>query len=258
MYVYLSIDGKPKYVGYGESPTRALSHAEESHNDALREWLRKSKFSLNIAGPYRDEAEGKNVESALITSIRPEFNKSLGDGLKFVPLGVPPELGERPSLIPISVAEMGIRTEGVLIVYLSPGEFLKDGRPKFDPTDIDDEVILRNMDRAWEIGKLIDRWSADPASSPRHLVGVYGTNPAHRFIVGCVPIEVEGWGDPALHVYGSRWRVPVKDSPKLDACQLRGIRVADTKFGHMSWQLHIWVDKSGALIHPQPTIARAR
>jgi hypothetical protein len=196
--------------------------------------------------------EGKNVESALISTLTPEFNKSPGDGLKFFPLGVPPEFGERPSGDPLSVSEIGRRARGALIVYLAPGEFLSDGRPKFNPTDIDDEVILQNMDRAWAIKKLIDRWTEEPALSPKHLVGVYGINPAHRFVVGCVPIDVKNWGDPALHHHKDRWRVPVKPSTGLDACRLRGIRVSDAKFGNMSWQLHIWTDGNGVIIHPGP------
>jgi hypothetical protein len=109
------------------------------------------------------------------------------------------------------------------------------------------------MDRAWSLTKLIERRKSDPDKGPWHLVGVYGPNQAHRFIVGIVPIDRSGWGDPSLHIDKDRWRIPVMSIAGLDACELRGRRILDAKFGRkMSWQLHKWVDADGVILHPPP------
>ena len=68
VYLYRTRSGVPQYVGYGHSVQRALSHANHSHNSDLRTWLENDNFELTIAGPYRDEQEGKSVEAALISA----------------------------------------------------------------------------------------------------------------------------------------------------------------------------------------------
>lgn len=80
VYLYRSTGGLPKYVGYGAHPERAMSHAGASHNERLKAWLGKGDYQLSIAGPYRDEREGKAVEAALISSLNPEFNVASGEG----------------------------------------------------------------------------------------------------------------------------------------------------------------------------------
>ncbi len=80
MYLYRSASGVPKYVGYGMNVDRALAHAGASHNAALRAWLDEEQFDLSVAGPYRDETEGKAVEAALISALRPEFNRRRAKG----------------------------------------------------------------------------------------------------------------------------------------------------------------------------------
>jgi hypothetical protein len=252
VYLYQSSEGRVKYVGYGMNVERAIAHANQSHNLALRQWLDSARFNLTVAGPYRDRDEGTNIEAALISALGPDFNQSPGEGHRFVPLGVPPALSDRPGLNPLTVASIGSIACGALLVYLAPGKVMKDGRPKFDPANVDDDVILQDMDRAWSLTKLIERWKSDPDKGPRHLVGVYGANQAHRFIAGVVPIDRFGWDDPSLHIDKDRWRIPVIPMRGLDACELRGRRILDAKFGRMSWQLHKWVDADGMILHPPP------
>jgi len=251
VYLYRSIAGVPKYVGYGMSVERALTHAGHSHNDALRSWLTRGEFDLSVAGPYRDEAEGKRVEAALISALRPEFNRAPGDGPKFVPLGVPPELSDRPTHDPLALADIGRLTGGALLVYLAPGDLLGDGRRKFDPAHPDDAIVVSNIEGNWDIRRHRDDWTADPASGPQVLVGIHGKNVAHRFIAGAAQIDTSAWFRSDLEDPDRpRWRVPLHQPVDLDVNELRGRRVTDVKFGQFSWQLHIWVDGSGVKRHP--------
>jgi hypothetical protein len=166
VYLYRTPAGVPKYVGYGTDPARAMSHAGASHNVRLREWLEGGHLDLVIAGPYRDELEGKHVEAALISALSPEFNLSPGDGPRFLPVGVPSELGDRPALPPLSAAELGQLTGGALLVYLAPGDFLRDGRRKYDPAAPSDEDVLSNMRGVWDIGRHLEGWTSDPKIRP--------------------------------------------------------------------------------------------
>lgn len=112
------------YVGYGTSVDRAL--AQERDNDKFVKWLEKQDFDLSVAGPYGSAERGKEVEAALISAIAPEFNRAPGEGPKFRPVGVPPELADRTTLPALSLSEIGKRTGGALLVYLASGDYLKD------------------------------------------------------------------------------------------------------------------------------------
>jgi hypothetical protein len=251
VYIYRSRSGAIKYVGYGAEVSRAMSHSGGSHNDHLREWLAEGKFDLNIAGSYRDEQEGKAVEAALISALSPEFNRSPGQGPKFVPVGVPPELGDRQSLEPLTASDIGLLCGGALIVYLAPGDFLKDGRRKFDPATPLDADVVSNVEGMWDLGKHIKDWAAAPAEAPQVVVGVHGRNPKHRFIVGALAIDGSQWAQEEFFVKDrNRWRVPLQDPSNLDVAELRGRRVSDIKFGQFSWQLHQWIDADGVQKHP--------
>ncbi len=253
VYLYRSSGGVPKYVGYGRDVARALSHAVLSHNEGLRRWLESSKFELSVAGPYRDAVEAKCVEAAIIATLSPEFNVAPGEGPRFVPLGVPPELSERQSLPPLSPSELGTMCGGALIVFLSAGDMLKDGRTKFDPAHPDDAVVRSNIEGNWDIGRHRESWTSIPRNAPAVLLGVHG-KPTHRFVAGAALIDQRRWFDDDLYfgvVGGSkRWKVPLVEPVNLDALDLRGRRVADVKFGQLSWQLHQWIDSEGETQHP--------
>ena len=251
-YVYLYREPsslKPRYVGYGMSPTRALSHPGNSHNVDLRNWLEADSYDLQIAGPYRDRQEGLNVEAALISSLTPTFNRSPGDGPKFRPIGVPGELADRLLLDPITEAEVGLRTGGAMAVYLAPGSFTVDGRTKLDPARPDTEAIALNAEAWWQVDRHIEEWRI--GGGPRVLVGVYGPL-GRRFIVGSFVIDTTRWGeDPQDNKQGSIWRVPLADRKDADAAQLRGQRVTGIKFGRPRWDLYKWIDGSGTTRHPR-------
>lgn len=249
VYLYRSLSGVPKYVGYGMNVDRSLSHAGHSHNDDLRRWLERGDFNLTVAGPYRDAAEGKHVEAALISALNPEFNRSPGEGPRFLPLGVPPELGERPTESPLTLAEIGRVTGGALLVYLAPGDFLRDGRKKYDPAAVNDEVVVANIEGFWDLARHREEWTA--ATGPKVLVGIHGKNVKHRFVAGACRIDTTRWFADELEVpERHRWRVPLVSRHELDVERLRGRRVEGVKFGQFSWQLHIWVDGDGNQRHP--------
>jgi hypothetical protein len=144
VYLYRDRSGRPIYVGYGHSAQRAISHRGASHNKELKGWLAKDDFDLQLAGPYSSEQEAKAVEAALISSMQPRFNRTPGDGPKFAPVGVPPHLWQRPQMKPLTLGQIGKITGGALLVYLSPGERLRDGRQKFNagfPDDVEQRPL---------------------------------------------------------------------------------------------------------------------
>jgi len=256
VYLYRTPAGVPVYVGYGHQAERAVSHRGSSHNAELRAWLDKATFELQIAGPYRDESEAKAVESALISALAPRFNRSPGDGPAFVPLGVPAGLSCRVQLEPLTIRQIGKLADGALIVYLAPGDFLKDGRRKFDAAQPADEDAVANIERSWDIGPLQAHWQRFPSSAPRTLIGVHG-KPKHRFIVGALTIDVPRLGESGLERTAdrwatTRWQIPLVNRLELDVGGLRGRRVEGIKFGQFSHQLHIWVDRHGTVRHPAP------
>jgi hypothetical protein len=254
VYLYRDSAGTAKYVGYGQNVERALSHSGKSHNSRLKAWLEKDNFDLSIAGPYRSESEAKVVEAALISSMNPEFNIAPGDGPKFSPVGVPPELWERPQMKPLTLGEIGRKTGGALLVYLSAGDFLRDGRRKFNAALPSDSDAVSNIEKTWDIGSLVEQWKTKPELIPNVLIGIHG-KVQHRFIIGALEIDQEHLCESEYIRHAQRWarprrQVPLVDSSNLDMNELRGRRVDGIKFGAFSHQLHIWVDKNGRKRHP--------
>lgn len=251
-YVYRYLDHRRRtvYVGYGESPERAMSHSGGSHNEDLRNWLMQRRFELLIAGPYRDRDEGLAVEAALISALDPQFNKFPGTGPKFRPIGVPATLAERPSDTPLTEAELGTQTGGALLVYITPGTVMKDGRPKFDPTNPDDSIVVKDIEAWWAIDRHIDTWRRDPQGGPQVLVGVYG-NVRHRFVIGACRIATARWGaDREANTKGRLWKVPLVEPLDLDAEQLRGRRLEGVRFARGAHFTYHWVDSAGVVRHP--------
>ena len=253
MYLYRTLKGSEiVYVGYGRKSQRATVHPGASHNQALKSWLKQGRFQIEVAGPFGSEREAKEIEAALISAIDPRFNKISGDGPKFMPVGVPPELWSRPTKDPLTLREIGVKASGALLVYLSPGDELSDGRKKFDPVHPSDLDAAANIEKAWEIGPLIRKWNQQPTLRPRTVIGVHGPV-SHRFIVGSLAIDRKRLGDPLLKEIerrAGRWEIPLRDRSQLDFRNLRGRRVQGVRFGAFSNRLHIWVDDEGQVRHP--------
>lgn len=254
VYLYRTVAGVPVYVGYGREVSRSISHRGHSHNEELKSWLEKNPFDLQIAGPYRDEEEAKNVESALISGLNPRFNRSPGEGPAFAPLGVPPHLSERIQQPALSLSQIGKATGGALLVYLAPGLFLPDGRKKFDAAQPTDDDAVENIERSWDIEALLERWNRCPSTAPKVLVGIHG-KPKHRFIAAALEIDRTELGHDRFAIESPRWprrrwQIPLADRTSLDTAELRGRRVENIRFGQFSHQLHIWVDRTGKQKHP--------
>jgi hypothetical protein len=249
-YVYLyrttGAAGKPKYVGYGTTPARALSHAAGSHNAALEEWIGQGDYSLEIAGPYPNAATGHQVEAALISALKPEFNVATGEGHAFVPLGVPPELAERISLAPVDESALARQGDGALIVYLAAGKVMRDGRTMADPSHPNVDIISADAEAWWQIDRHIAGWRERPEDTPRTLVAVHGPRPRARFVIGAFAIDVDRLlaGDEDLRD-GSLWKVPLRDRTDADAAGLRGLKLTESTFGQGRHRVYHWVDANG-------------
>jgi hypothetical protein len=250
-YVYMYRDPsslKALYVGYGMSPGRALSRPGKSDNEKLYRRLSTETYDLLIAGPYRDREEGLKVEAALISALKPSFNRIQGHGPKFRPVGVPNDLADRLTLDPLSEPELGTATNGALAVYLSPGKLTVDGRQKVDPAQPDTETIAVNVEGWWQVDRHIEQWRT--SRGPRILLGVHGPL-KHRFIMGSFVIDTSRWGeDPHSNQQRSLWRIPLVDRNNADACGLRGRRVAGLRFGRSRWEHYRWIDETGTTRHP--------
>ncbi len=250
VYQYLDVAGRTMYVGYGESPSRAMAHSGGSHNPGLGKWLERNEYELRIAGPYRDETEGLAVEAALISAMTPKFNVNPGSGPKFRPLGVPAELGDRLLMPPLTEVDVGLATGGALLVYIAPLKVMKDDRPKVDPTNPEDEVIALDVEAWWELDRHIATWQGEPEEGPQILIGVYG-RPRHRFVIGAFAIDTRAWGDqPHLNKQGVKWTVPLADRTNPDAASLRGRRLDGVRFGRARWEHYRWIDGRGVIRYP--------
>ena len=107
---------------------------------------------------------------------------------------------------------------------------MKDDRPKFDPTNPDDEVIAVDVEAWWELDRHIATWQEEPEGGPQVLIGVYG-RPRHRFVIGAFAIDSAAWGDrPDVNKRGVKWRVPLADRTNPDAshCGDGAPRVCDS------------------------------
>lgn len=231
VYMYRHKNGIPFYVGYGMDPKRAASHAEGSHNKALEMLLKNDKYLLEIAGPFGDEATGRAVETALISSYRLTLvNIHRGElRHRFRPYGVPYKFADRLSEPSLDIKAIKKKSGGpVLAVYVNSKDFT-DGRKGFDPSapPTDDQIVAR-MEGKWRLTASIKRWKVDPTLMPKLLIGFSGGQ-TRRFVIGAVPIQplpAEEWKWTK-----NRRVVPIERSTAktLDAFSLRG-RLADITF----------------------------
>src|SRR5690348_3897313 len=76
VYLYRDGQGRPRYVGYGRSPARAVDL--RGHSEPLRRFAERGKVLVEICGPFRSKADALSVETALISAHRPNFNISRG------------------------------------------------------------------------------------------------------------------------------------------------------------------------------------
>ncbi len=247
VYIYRDENRKIRYVGYGKGSDRAMP---PDHSPGVRKFVDRSKFTLEIAGPYGSSDTGKAVETALISVLDAGqlLNSSKSPGpthFRFRPLGVPEAFAERlvqPALERRNLASIG----PVLFIFISKMDFDGDDpRPGYSLDEPPpDSAILARMKGWWQLGRHVAEWKRKPQQSPRVLVGVAGP-PSHRIIIGAVAIDQQGWtAQPEKGLYP----VPTIETSQLDACELRGRLIspkAKIKFGALRHQLFVILKRNG-------------
>jgi hypothetical protein len=257
-YVYLYRDkcGKPQYVGYGKRAGRATIHWTKSHNPTLSSFLKKKKFTLEIAGPFKSEPVGRTVETSLISALDPKFNYVKGPhSARFRPIGVPDKYAKRPSKTPLLRKDFincqGSPATSVLFVSVS-GEKFGDGRVGYDlakpPTD---EQVLDRVREWWQLSRLITKWVKTPGKSPGLLVGIHGP-PGSQLVIASTKIDRRAW-KKSKRRKGGLHRVPLFETPQpnLDAFNLRGRRLdpkARLAFDSIRSGQFIWMRRNSSLI----------
>jgi hypothetical protein len=262
-YVYLYRDAKknPRYVGYGKSSDRAVSHLSGSHNDGLNALLESENYTLEIAGPFYDENTARSVETALISALQPDCNINPGQARwRFRPLGVPEYFADRLSAEALTKADfLQLQKEtqqSLLFVRIGDKNF-GDGRGGgYNPANPPgDAQILERMDRWWRLGRYVTEWENIPPHSPMVLVGING-KPGAQVIIGSVTIDISGWGTAKSEK--GFYIVPTLKTPDLDALDLRGRRVskeANIRFGSFYSQIFLILKPDGTILggNPLPT-----
>lgn len=248
-YAYIYRDPttkKVRYAGYATNSSRAFT---AGHNEKIAELTGSNKaLEILISGPYRDEEEARNVESALVSAMELDLNLIQQPGKKFSPLGVPGELGDRRVMPPLDVHDIGRMSGGALVVLCSLTAQLKDPIPKVGPTNFADDIVFGNIQDHWMVSKFMPGWIEDPLTSPKLLVAVQG--PAHdRYVIGSAYIDPPGWAttptsprDKSIH------RIPLITSKGLDGAELRGRR-ASVKFNAGKANTIMYVDGTGLVLH---------
>ena len=239
VYLYRDKSGRPRYVGYGESSERAISHMAQTHNKAL-DALLNSDFKLEIAGPFGSKETALAVETALISALEPEANLAYGSREhRFRPIGVPLQFSERFELPPLSREELLSRLEPlgsprflcVLIQNLDFEEQDENGgvrlRRGYDPANpLGDEELLGRVRKWWQLRWKLEDWQRDRVSSPAILLAVHG-RPGAQFIIASILTDRDSWHLAASSPLSpSSFEVPTLPTPGLDAEALRGRRIA--------------------------------
>lgn len=255
VYIFRGAQQGIAYVGRGGKTERPEQGVTGSHNDGLRRLIDSGHFSLEVAGPY-DERTAAAVEAALISALAvpatPHLvNEVPGNGPKFAPLGVPVELADRLTMPPLSLADLGRRTGGVLLVRLASGGAFKSDelRAKFDPADPDDQVIGENIRRWWWLRTLFGEWQQSGAW-PTVIAGLAGP-PRRRYIAGALEIVPNG----SWTTSGPGYEAPVVGG-NVDVHGLRGRLVTGALFSQIRTGLFIWVDGSGVVRYQPPRVDR--
>ena len=262
-YVYLYRDerGRPRYVGYGERPTRATAHLVASHNPGLSEFLSKSKFTIEVAGPFVTEEIGRTVETIVISTLKPDLNVIQGSSRdRFRPLGVPVEYADRLSQ-PMLLRDAFLTAQGespmpVLFVYISNQDF-GDGRLGYDLANPpSDDQILKRVEKWWQLLKFVPKWAAEPKKSPGLLVGVHGA-PGSQMVVASLMIDRQNWLAAQHFERGEgKIRVPLLATQNLDVFNLRGRRIdrtAGLAFNSIASAFFIVLNTDGSIVGGRST-----
>ena len=223
-------------------------------NDRLNEFLDAREYRIEIAGPFEDERTGRAVETALISTLNPEFNVDPGPSRwRFRPLGVPLEFADRqvePELmLGDFLSAQGQAPAPVLFVIVTSVDFA-DERVGYNPANPPTDAQIRpRVDRWWQLQRFLPAWSANPESSPGLLIGVFGS-PGRQTVIASARIDRSRWEDAELFG-GGKISVPLVEPTALDAFSLRGRRIgrgAGLMFGGIPAQFFIFLGADGLAV----------
>lgn len=245
VYCYRDSTNEVRYIGRGMHPNRALDHTDGSRNPQLAALIATGKYTVELVGPYPTPQHAEHVEAALISSHERSgklFNTMPGNGLKFRPFGLPPALADRQFLPLLTLAALGTKAGGVLIVRNRFGKDWANGRKRIDPFGQELTVALDNMTRSWALEPLLTHWNANPGEKPYTLVSAVGPL-RHRYIHASASINRARLGKEPFD------EVPLRPdkSGQLDARKLRGRRIEGARFSNIPPTMFIWVDATGTV-----------
>lgn len=246
-YIYRKPNnGTILYVGYATDASRAFT---DGHNPKVASFVDSGQsYEIYLSGPYRDEEEARNVEAALVSALKPEFNQIEQPGRKFRPLGIPEEYSSRRTNPVVDAHELGRITGGCVIVYCNLTSQLKSGDTKVGPTSFSDEVIAKNIKGHWAIKNFLTAWGSEPSKSPKTLVAVQGTV-KDRIVIASAQIDQGNWVDTPPAPWNEHlFEIPLMLDRGLDISGLRGRRV-DIRFGAGTANCTMVVDSEGLVLH---------
>lgn len=254
VYIYRNKKQKIRYVGYGKSAARSVS---TQRSPEMLDFIRRKKYTVEIAGPYGTEAIGKAVETALISSLHPDLNSPRAPGAKcyqFRPVGVPAKCAERLSLPHLQREDL--RDCGAcpaLFVQISERDF--DGKDKRKGyllhAPLPDKDLVARMEKWWQLGRHVEAWEDSPEESPVVLIAVAGPT-LRRVIIASVLIDAKKWSLSQSNA--GLYQVPLIVRKNLDAFGLRGRIIspdAGIKFGAITPHFFAILDSSGKIIGRQ-------
>ena len=255
VYLYRDRNDRPRYVGYGAQSGRATSHLAGSHNECLNRFLEAREYRLEIAGPFECEREGRAVETALISALKPDLNVDPGQTRwRFRPLGVPLKFADRlvaPELRLQDFLACQGQESGPVLFVINTSVTFADSRVGYDPASPPtDDQIRDRLERWWQLSKYRAAWASNPSSSPALLVGVFGS-PGRQTVIAASRIDRNRWRDAEnCPEGGGRLRVPLLEPVDLDAFGLRGRRIsqdAGIRFGGIPSQFFLILHPDGLL-----------
>ncbi len=239
VYIYRDRNGKPRYVGYGKSSDRALSHMARTHNTKLQTLVQDENFKLEIAGPFEDEGTARIVETALISALHPGLeiaNISPGETVyRFRPVGVPSQFIKRFEMPPLGRNELlaplkAYKSTSFLCVLIKNVDFIDEDakggiRRGYDPANpLSDEEISNRVTKWWQLRLKLENWSVNPKQSPAILLGICG-KPGAQFVIASIRTDRKNWKNATGNGF-SQFEVPTLSTPDLDAGKLRGRRIS--------------------------------
>lgn len=236
VYIYRDASGKVCYIGYGQSSDQAFSRMAQTHNKRLRELTNSKSLTLEIAGPFESKAMALAVETALISALAPAASSARGQMVhRFRPLGVPPQFADRFAMAPLGRDDLieildEANSPSFLCVHVDDLDFEDEKgviRRGYEPSNPpSDEEITERVKRWWLLETKLADWRRNPMQSPAILLGVHG-DIDNQFVIASIATDRDNW-DKATQAAEdkTRYEVPIKWTPDLDAAQLRGRRIS--------------------------------